>query len=240
MNKEGLNRILKSHKDWCDGKDGQCADLSGADLRGAGISGSLLYKVNFSFVNLSHTDLSFANLSQADLSCSNLSGAKLNRANLMGADLRGADLSDSDLSDVCLQGANLAGADLRGAIFCNTNHNPSTAFFALQCPEKGSFIGYKAAGNCLVELLITEDALRSSSTSRKCRCSKAKVLSITDVRTGKKMSQVSSDYDRLFIYRVGEIVESSDFDTERWNACSSGIHFFITSDEAIQYGCLVS
>ena len=105
----------------------------------------------------------------------------------------------------------------------------------MQCPEEGSFIGYKKANDKIVKLLITEDSLRSSATTRKCRCSKAKVLSISNIENTKEFEIVQSDYDKNFIYKVGEIVEVENFDINRWNECSSGIHFFITRQEAVNY-----
>ena len=102
-------------------------------------------------------------------------------------------------------------------------------------PYRGSFIGYKKAYNCIIELKITDDALRSSATTRKCRCSKAKVLSIIDLANGTSINSVKSEYDNNFIYTVGEIVEVKDFNTDRWVECTSGIHFFITKEEAISY-----
>ena len=146
-------------------------------------------------------------------------------ASLSGADLRYADLRYANLS-----GADLSGADLSGA---KTNHY--TAFYHLQCPEEGSFIAYKKASNYIIKLLIPEDAQRSSATSRKCRASKAKVLDITHIETGVTVNTVISNYDNTFIYKVGEEVKVDDFDTDRWNECSTGIHFFITKEEAIDY-----
>ena len=153
----------------------------------------------------------------------NLSGADLRRADLYGADLCGANLSEANLS-----GANLGGANLCGAKNVNC---------PLTCPEKGSFIGFKKVrGNYIVELEILADALRSSATGRKCRCSKAKVVSITnpDGSNAEETSAISG-WDSKFIYSVGEIVEVKDFDTNRWNECAPGIHFFITRQEAIDY-----
>ena len=147
------------------------------------------------------------------------------RADLIGANLRGADLSGANLS-----GANLIGADLIGVIY-----NEYTSFYALQCPEKGAFIGYKKAKGHVVELLISEDALRSSATSRKCRCSKAKVLSISNPENTKFLDNVTSDHYQSFVYRLGENVEVKNFDTNRWNECSTGIHFFLTRQEAVNY-----
>lgn len=80
-----------------------------------------------------------------------------------------------------------------------------------------------------------EDSLRSSATSRKCRCSKAKVLSITSLDNKKSFDKTESDYDKNFIYEVGKIVEVKDFDKNRWDECSVGIHFFITREEAVNY-----
>ena len=136
-----------------------------------------------------------------------------------------------------LYGANLRNANLRGAKNTDkTAWDAYTAFYPLQCPETGSFIGYKKAADKIVMLEICADAKRSSATSRKCRCSKAKVLSITNLdgsETG--LSEIESDYAGDFIYRVGETVEVPDFDDNRWNECAAGIHFFITRDEAVKY-----
>ena len=35
--------------------------------------------------------------------------------------------------------------------------------------------------------------------------------------------------------KVGEIVKVDNFDKDRWNECSPGIHFFMTRDEAVRY-----
>ena len=71
---------------------------------------------------------------RADLSGANLRRADLCSANLRRADLRGADLCSADLS----------GANLRGAKNIDTvEYNENTAFFAMQCPESGSYTAYK-------------------------------------------------------------------------------------------------
>ena len=201
-------------------------DFYGANLRSANLSGADLSGANLRSANLSGADLSGANLRSADLSGANLSGADLSGANLRGANLSGADLS----------GANLRSADLSGANLLNVRYDECTGFFALVCPEEGSFIGYKKANGHIVKLRITEDALRSSATSRKCRCSKAEVLSITTLDgEDDGLTSIPSNYDSNFIYRVGTTVEVEDFETDRWDECAAGIHFFITRQEAVQY-----
>ena len=206
---KNLNEILEKHRKWlCGDADGKRADLCRANLYGANLYG--------------------ANLYGADLNGADLNGANLYGANLIRADLIRADLIRADLNGANLRGANLRGANLRGAKNLN---------FPIACPEKGSFIGFKKCqNNMIVKLEITEDALRCSATGRKCRCSKAKVLSITNLDgTESNIEFVSSKRDPYFIYKVGKIVEVKDFDTNRWNECSTGIHFFITRQEAVDY-----
>ena len=134
-----------------------------------------------------------------------------------------------------LSNADLSNADLRRASIDQMMWNIYTVFYPLQCPESGSYIGYKKASGLVVELEIPADARRSSATSRKCRASKAKVLSITDINGNPAGGQVKSNYDPNFVYAIGETVEVTDFDDNRWNECSTGIHHFITRAEAVIY-----
>ena len=202
-----IKEILDKHKKWLLGEDGsERADLCDADLCGA-------------------------NLRDAALCDAALCGANLCGANLRGADLRGADLRGADLRD-----ANLRDADLRDAKNIDSiTWSIYTVFYPLQCPEKGAYTAYKKARGLIVELEIPADAMRSSATSRKCRASKARVISITDVGGNPVGNSVASDHDRNFIYRVGETVEVPNFDTDRWNECAPGIHHFVTRGEAVQY-----
>ena len=166
----------------------------------------------------------------------NLCGANLRNADLCDANLCGANLRNADLCD-----ANLCGANLRNADLCDAKNIDSitwsiyTAFYPLQCPEKGAYTAYKKAHGLIVELEIPADAMRSSATSRKCRASKARVVSITDVDGNPGGDSVASDYDSDFVYRVGETVDVPNFDTNRWNECAPGVHHFITRAEAAQY-----
>ena len=208
ISKHKLNFILNKHEMWL------LKDPRGerADLRGA---------------NLMEADLRGANLMGADLMGANLRGANLYKADLYKANLSGADLRGADLRGADLMGADLRGADLSGA----------KLDWPLVCQEKGSFIGYKKCrNNLIVELEIPEDAYRCSATSKKCRCSKAKVLSITNLDGSESTSNVAvSKYDSSFVYRIGETVEVTDFDQNRWNECSTGIHFFMNRKDAVKY-----
>jgi len=208
------------------------ADLGGANLRGANLGGANLRGANLRGANLGGANLRGADLRGADLVGANLGGANLRGADLRHANLGGADLRGADLGGANLGGANLRGADLRGAETDNVIVDERTCFFSLQCPEEGSFIGWKKCRDGkIVKLLITEKAKRSSATTRKCRASEVVVLEID----GKKTGIAVSLQDEKFIYKVGKTIKIKDFDEDRWNECSSGIHFFITKKESINY-----
>ena len=246
MNAMEFREILEQHRLWLNGEGGKRADLRGVylfhtnlpytDLSYADLSGA-----DLSYADLSHADLSYADLSHVYLSHANLSYTNLFHANLSYTDLSGANMGyammrGADLCGATLRGANMTNADLCGAKLDDVKYDCSTSFFALQCPEEGSFIGYKKACSHIVKLEILPDAKRSSATTRKCRCSAAKVLSITTLDGKEDGTQSVSSYrDPNFVYRVGEIVRVDDFDEDRWNECSTGIHFFITRDEAVNY-----
>ena len=85
-------------------------------------------------------------------------------------------LNGDDGSKLRLINYDLKGSDLRGSDLSGSNLSYSD-YGSIQCPEEGAFIGFKkGANNTLIKLLIPEDAQRSSATSRKCRCSKANVI----------------------------------------------------------------
>ena len=262
MTQKELKVILENHKHWlnedCEGWQDMRADLRGADLTGAYLTEADLTRAYLRGADLTRADLTGAyltgaylrgaDLTRADLTGAYLTGACLRVADLTGACLRGADLTEADLTRADLTGADLTRADLtradlteadltgtylRGADLTGAENVP---FIPYSCPDFGMFIGYKKASGYIVELEIPEDAKRVSATSRKCRCDKAKVLRILHYdRTVADVTEVASSRDSSFIYKVGEIVSVDNFDEDRWNECSIGIHFFINFQEAVNY-----
>lgn len=149
--------------------------------------------------------------------------ANLTDANLINVNLKGADLVCANLT-----GANLAYIKLRGA--------KNVPFISLACPDSGAFIVCKKASKYIIKLQIPEDAKRLSATSRKCRCDKARVLEIQNPNgTIADITKVRSNFDETFIYEVGKTVSVDDFDEDRWNECSTGIHFFVNRQEAVNW-----
>ena len=253
MNQEKIEYILREHQLWLQtrfsphiegcradlrGVNLMNTDLRGADLRDADLRGADLKYANLRSVNLMNADLKYADLRSVNLMNADLRGADLKYANLRSVNLMNTDLRGADLRSVNLMNADLIGADLRGALLFGADLRgvKNTPFIPFACPDSGSFIGYKKANDYIVKLEILADARRCSSTGRKCRCDKARVLSITNLDgTDGNISSISSNYDDSFVYTIGEVVEVPDFDTNRWNECSSGIHFFINRQEAVDY-----
>ena len=156
------------------------------------------------------------------------------------ADLRCADLRCAELTDAYLRGADLRGADLRGAELSELTVAQTSIL-----PDEGDIIGWKKAyvddtmlpKPVIVKLLIPSDAQRSNATGRKCRASTARVLDLQD-KQGNSLppdTTAYSSYDPDFTYQKGKTVHVEDFDTNRWEECAPGIHFFITRIEAVEY-----
>jgi hypothetical protein len=229
MNKEQIALVLERHKQWLDGISTGCrADLSEADLYGANLSGANLSRANLSGANLSRADLSRADLYGANLSGANLSGANLSGANLSEADLYGANLSGAYLSEAYLSGADLSRANLSEAYLSEAKLGAVTSARLSICPQEGSFVAYKKVHEGIVKLLIPETAKRSNATGRKCRASEAIVLELPPgIACGHSL------HDWNFTYTRGCTVKPKEgFCEDRWQECASGIHFYLTREEA--------
>ena len=199
------------------------ANLTNANLIGANLTDAILADANIVCADFEDTNLTEANFAVANLKC-----ADLTDANLKGANLTNAILEDAILEDAILADANLKNADLRYA--------KNVPFIPLACPDTGTFTAYKRAGRYIIKLQIPEDAKRLSATGRKCRCDKAKVLEIQNPDgTLADVTKVESNFDETFIYEVGKTVSVDNFDEDRWNECSTGIHFFINRQEAVNW-----
>ena len=225
MNSEEIRKMLENHKKWLFNETGGIrANLCEVNIYRADLRGSYLREADFRGADLREADLRGTNLYHANLREADLRGANLYEADLCGADLRGADLYEANLREA---------------------ENIPTYVCPLVCPEEGSFIGFKKAIifnsdildnlHVIVTLKILKNAKRSSATTRKCRCSEAEVISITSLNGNYSLTKAFSAFNPDFMYEVGKIVAVDNFDENRWNECSTGIHFFITRDEAVNY-----
>lgn len=210
MTQEKLKVVLELHKKWLNNEaDGVRADLYGADLFGVDMHG-------------------------VDLREANMQGVDLRGANMCGANMRGTILCGADMYGANMRGTLLYGADVYRANMRGVKNIP---FIPYACPEKGEFVAFKKCGEYIIELLVPADAKRCSGTTRKCRASYAKVLSITTIlgEPAKTTSVINTNHSPNVVYKVGELVYPDSFDDNRWNECSSGIHFFVNRQEAVEY-----
>ena len=112
-----LSKIFEEHIKWheTERKEGQRADLRGANLIGAYLHKTDLEGANLKGANLQGADFWAADLEGANLRHGNLKGANLRHANLQHANLEEANLSFTNPWGANLEGANLTGANLEGA-----------------------------------------------------------------------------------------------------------------------------
>ena len=261
MNSEKLAEILASHSLWVssDEASGECADLEGADLEGADLQGADLQGANLRDANLVKTNLQGVFLLNADLRGVDLRGAylrgailecaNLENANLGGVDFECANLENANLGGVNLQRANLRGADLRwanlrganlrGAIFRGVNLDGAILPQNWQIvPRVGqSFTAFKRViGGIVLELLIPGSAQRTSSLiGRKCRASEALVVGVAHGVAANNAGIYRSLHCSDFTYEIGKTAREPAFDPDVRIECTTGIHFFMTKEEAISY-----
>ncbi len=97
---------------------------------------------------------------------------------------------------------------------------------------KKTIVFKKLQDNLIAELVLSKGQICQSENHGKCRTDRGTVLSITDA-DGKKYLEGRSAYDPTFVYTVGAVV-SAPYD-EKIDECSTGIHFFLTREEAERY-----
>lgn len=230
LTSETLREKLKERK------EGELLNLRDMELSDADLSGWDLSWVDFSLtsfhrVSFDHADMHSCAVENALFDDCSFRGTNFRQADLKGAAMRYDDLSGADISGADLFSAVLEHANLTGII-----SDENTKFFRLYCPEKGAFLGYKKCfNNRLVQLLIPADAKRTSATMNSCRCSKAKVLSIKSFDYKEEYDEAWSLVDENFVYRKGQWVEVPDFKEDRWMDSTTGIHFWLTREEAKAY-----
>lgn len=235
------------------------ADISNTDLRFVNLQCAILNDVNFyksdlrgvdlRRASLQHTNLSYADFREATLNDAYIANSNLTYADFGDANFVGAYLSHSNLTKADFQMVNFAWANFRSCVFYDTDLRDCNFMYAnlrgseyvsyipFQCPSDGAFIGWKKVNNVLIKLEIPADAKRSSATTNKCRCDKAKVLGFYDSLGVNELdiTELVNDEYKECRYVKGEMVYPDYFDEDRWNECSHGIHFFINKQDAINY-----
>lgn len=204
------------------------------------------YGMDLTGWRLSDMDFTLSSFQEVRLDGVDFSGSSVENALFDGCSMRSADFRDSrmvtasfrycDMRECDIRGADLFGAVLEHARLEKIISDESTKWFRLYCPEKGAFLAYKKCVNDrLVQLLVPADAKRTSATRPSCRCNRAKVLTIKSFDYQKNFEEAWSLVDENFVYRKGQWVEVKDFNEDRWQDSTTGIHFWLTREEAKGY-----
>lgn len=230
MTREELRRSLAARR------ENELLDLRECRLQGMDLSGWDLRGVDLSWADCSEVSFDGADFTGSVLDNALLAGCSFRGANFRNAALKGANMRWCDLTDAHIEGADILCAVLEYAKLDGIVDDPDTKNYRLHCPETGAFLGYKKCFNDeLVQLLIPADALRSSSANSACRCSRAKVLNITSFDYTQHFTEAWSLVDENFVYRLGQWVSVPDFNRDRWMESTTGIHFWMTPEEARAY-----
>ena len=201
-------------------------DFSGRDLSNTGFELSMFIDCKFENVNLKESSFKDAQLDGCPLRGSNFENACLNRTTMRRCDMTGCNIKGTDFHSAVLEYAILDGVI----------QDENTKWFRLRCPETGPFLAYKkCVNNLLVQLLVPADAKRTSGTNAACRVSKAKVLTIKSFDYTKEYNEAWSLAAEDFVYPKGEWVEVLDFNEDRWFESTTGIHVWLTREEAMRY-----
>ncbi len=227
--------------------DCYCSTFIHAKINRANLSKSSFEECKFESALCNYSTFHKSNFYSSDFNTCEIVESDFTESILSYADFSNAYIDDSTFYRAGLTFANFEGAIINSGTsfyraFIEKAKDISCPNLPIACPEEGSFIGFKVGLNSidhskavLIKLEIMEDAKRSSSTRRKCRADKVKVLDIIDINTKKHETEAISVYRWSFKYKVGEVIQIDDFNDNRWDECSQGIHFFITKDEALQY-----
>ena len=211
-----------------------CAYFNKCRLRKVNFGYSLLPRVAFmdncdiSYADFSHTELNYSYFAKT-----NCFKTKFIYSSLCHALFHTCDLVGTNFDHSYLNGISLENTTLKDAI--------NVPYIPMACPEEGGFIGWKGCcsdyGHVIVKLYIPENAKRSAGTGRKCRADVAEVLEIQAL-DGTPLNNVvaHSLYFRDFSYIKGTVVAPTEaFCEDRYEECSSGIHFFLNKQEAVNY-----
>lgn len=253
MNKENLLEIQDAHEKWCQGLPGGkqayfTGDLSALDFSimrfpqavfyDADLTHSFLHYTNLKRVKFIRCTLRFTSFRYAELEGALFEKSVLEHTKFDSANLNGSYFKNSckKLDKVSLLGANISGANVQDVDLSTVMVDNKTIGYWPVMPE-GDIIAWKWASPCLIKLLVPSDAKRSSATSRKCRVSHAKVLSIYNYRQNEYVEVIhhESSYGPI-TYVVDEFVYPDGWNENRWAECSKGIHCFLTRGEALKWG----
>ena len=226
------------------------------DLRGAQLQHSVLHNVRGRGVKLIGANLSHIYMRGCWFRQTDMTGARLSHAHLYTVVLDNVILNKVRMDGTRFNNCRIVAHDMDGVrtshetVFRDTSVRTTpldaNTYSELACatrlvPSSGDVIGWKRCQSTIpddycfiVKLRIPSDARRSNGFQRQCRAEYADVLEITPYGrvAPESGARACSLYDPTLIYEVGKRVTASGWDTNRFNDCTAGIHFYLTQAEA--------
>ena len=216
------------------------------DYDGTNLSGVAFYESitesRFIGANLRETRFIGIDISWVGFSLANLSTSVFDRCYFNEVSFRGANLVDAVFINCKFKDCDFTAANLYNTRFTACN-------LPLKEYMKGKvltedIIGYKGIrqrqpshiGMAIATLKIPKGAMVFSINGDKCRTNKAIVLDISSVYNPekKKYDRGRSIHNGMSYY-VGDEFTIHNFDCQYNKECSTGIHFFMSREEAINY-----
>lgn len=217
-------------------KSGERMEFRQLEIWDMDLSGEDLSNMDFTLSSFQNTVLDGVDFEGSTVENALFDGCSMRKANFRNAKMVTASFRYCDMRECNIEGANLYGAVLEFAKLDGIVSDEATQWFRLHCPETGAFLAYKKCVNDrMVQLLVPADAKRTSATLPSCRCNKAKVLTIKSFDFKENFDEAWSLVDENFVYRKGEWVEVKNFNEDRWQDSTTGIHFWLTRAEAEAY-----
>lgn len=231
-----LRKVDLSHLD-LSGRDLRRADLREADLRGAKLTGANLSCANLACANLEGTILEFANLAEA-----RLSNAK--RKNLEF--IRGKILDDPIVAYKYVKKDVVVKVSL-GLDLCENWARVSVPMIIKLKIPKDSIVFCINGGKCrtnkveVLELLKYDPSMvdiaypmfmQRFANEKSIWGSEAFKVEIIDYLDD---DPAYSSYNHDFKYRLGQKKKVENFDLQYNIECSTGIHFFMSKEEVMDY-----
>ena len=222
-------------------------DFTGYDLSHACFYGSTLINCTFSRNFMKSTDFRACVFLDCKFDDVVIEHARFSNAELINTSIKSSSIYLSEFCGSIFDNVDFRYSDIDFAS-CSFNGSKirkivNAPYIPLACPESGAFVGWKKCkaansdDHVIVKLLIPENAHRSSAFGRKCRASEVKVLAIQDMHGNDRPDIIAqSMFDFSTFYKVGEIVKTrTPFCEDRFEECASGIHFFTSRREAVEY-----
>lgn len=211
-------------------------NLEGSTIENVDLTGFDLSNINFEWTTFSNVNLDKAIINNSILDNSAFPDTSLRETSLQNSSMKGCMMRHCDLSNSDISGTNIFSTVLEYTKLTDVKYDENTRFFELYPPASGAYVGFKKCFNQrIATLLIPTDAMRTSATMNCGRCSKAKVLAVKSFDETEEFEYGLATIDEEFEYRVGEYVEVENFNRNRWMDSTTGIHFWMTREEAIAY-----